>query len=294
MSEFETPSPSGRPGGVPSPDGNLAAQIERLVELHAAGHLTDEEFTQAKATLLAGVTRRTVPSPAPPPKAANIHGTRPSVEGASSTAPGPGAAPSDNQSRSPASPHLEPPTSWPDPSASEQRLPPMETSALPWVGPGGKRPWKTSEKWIASMLGIVLVALGVFVIHSFLDARKPHQKVYGTFLISNGSYDSSNEYETPNFTGGVDGCEGHAGYGDLNSSTQVVVKDNHGNEVTRTELGVGIDTSDEILGGCLFKFEFEVTKGPKYFVVSVGRRGETQYTYKELSEPGAIELAIGS
>lgn len=44
--EQETPGPEG--------DGDLLARLERLGELRAAGHLSDEEFAAAKARLLAG------------------------------------------------------------------------------------------------------------------------------------------------------------------------------------------------------------------------------------------------
>lgn len=144
------------------------------------------------------------------------------------------------------------------------------------------------------MIAVAVLVVAGAVAYATVGSRQPHETVHGTFTISNGSYDPTNEFEDPNYTMGVDGCEGDSGYGDLNSLTQVVVKDDHGEEVARTQLGTGHDTGDTVFGGCKFDFTFDVAKGPKYFVVSVGRRGESTYTYEELSEPGAVELSIGS
>jgi hypothetical protein len=44
--------PGGQPGTQPAPSPELTARLKELSELHAAGSLTDEEFTAAKARLL--------------------------------------------------------------------------------------------------------------------------------------------------------------------------------------------------------------------------------------------------
>lgn len=149
------------------------------------------------------------------------------------------------------------------------------------------------KRWIAVSAGVALVAtLGTVAILALTQvAEKQEMTVEGTFTISNESYDASNEFADPNYTDdGVAGCQGDSGYGDLNSITQVVVTDDHGREVARTQLGSGNDSS----GSCVFTFQFDVQEGPEYFVVSVGDRGSSQYTFDELKEPGAVALIIGT
>lgn len=41
-----------KPAAAPRPDTNVAEQLQKLVDLHAAGALSDEEFSAAKARLL--------------------------------------------------------------------------------------------------------------------------------------------------------------------------------------------------------------------------------------------------
>lgn len=75
-----------------------------------------------------------------------------------------------------------------------------------------------------------------------------------------------------------DPCEGEGGYGDINASTQVVVTNGEGDNLARTSLGQGRISSFR----CVYDFEFEATEGEDMYVVAVGRRGETDYTFDEL------------
>jgi hypothetical protein len=45
------------PYAPPAPEPDASAELERLTKLHASGSLTDQEFTQAKAQVLAQPTR---------------------------------------------------------------------------------------------------------------------------------------------------------------------------------------------------------------------------------------------
>jgi hypothetical protein len=145
----------------------------------------------------------------------------------------------------------------------------------------------------------VVVAL-VLVVAAVLVATRSHSKqvtVTGTFAISNGTYDTTNEFAKPNFqSDGTGGCDGGSGFGDLNSITQVVVADNHGKELTRTELGSGVESGDSTSTSstCTFTFSFKVKKGPSYYVVTVGHRGSSQYTFDQIQQPNAISLIIGN
>ncbi len=289
MSDINRPDGRADHDQTPEPTDDLVARIERLVELRQVGHLTDEEFTQAKAALIAEAGPTSGPTPSPPPRASEIR----SAGSDSGTTIGSGES-------------TPPTTPWPTQTPTSG-TPPITRPAYeqagwasdvdpPPIGPGEAdsevsavtEEAKSRKKIVIALILVILIALGGAVAYMIRNSRTPHQTVEGTFTIQKGSYSS------PNFSGGAFGCEGDGGYGDLNSSTQVVVKDDNGDEVARTELGTGKDTSDELFGGCEFNFEFDVSKGPEYFVVSVGRRGESKYTYDELAEPEAIQLTIGS
>jgi hypothetical protein len=84
-------------------------------------------------------------------------------------------------------------------------------------------------------------------------------------------------------------CMGDGGYGDINSSTEVIVKNDAGTVLARTPLGVG--TGD--VTRCTFSFGFDVTEGEDNYVVSVSHRGETSFTFDELKNNG-IALSLGS
>lgn len=89
-----------------------------------------------------------------------------------------------------------------------------------------------------------------------------------------------------------DSCSGTGGYGDIQSNTPVVVRDIRENVITRTELGTGEGDSST----CLFTFEFEVEEGSdggEGFVVAVGDRGESTYSFEELKEPDTVGLVLG-
>lgn len=105
--------------------------------------------------------------------------------------------------------------------------------------------------------------------------------VVGTFtVVSSGD-----------FTGSIGStCRPDGGYGDINSSTQVIVRNPAGTELVRTSLGQG---EIERRGRCTFTFEVELTEGETSYIVEVGRRGEIGYTWDEVSRPGAVALVLG-
>lgn len=111
------------------------------------------------------------------------------------------------------------------------------------------------------------------------------QVVTGTFTI----YDPDPSTYLPSITDYGSSCEGSGGFSDLGSSTSVVVTNAAGEVVARTTLGPGS-------GGyvtCEFEFSFELVEGEDAYVLSVGDRGEQEYTWAELTQPGAVELSIG-
>lgn len=84
-----------------------------------------------------------------------------------------------------------------------------------------------------------------------------------------------------------DSCQGEGGYGDINSSTQVVLSNGTGDIITRSNLGPG-EVQDSI---CTYSFELEVTEGEESYVLAVGDRGETTYSFDDLKS--GVELSLG-
>jgi hypothetical protein len=87
-------------------------------------------------------------------------------------------------------------------------------------------------------------------------------------------------------------CETSGGYGDINSSTQVIIKGKTGEEIDRSNLGVGLFNSGagDSRRGCTWLALLEIPKKEDYYVLSVGKRGETTYTWDELDN---IQLTLG-
>ena len=85
-------------------------------------------------------------------------------------------------------------------------------------------------------------------------------------------------------------CRPSGGYGDINSSTQVVVRNPSGTELARTSLGPG---EIERRGRCTFTFEVSLTEGETTYIVEVGSRGEISYSWEQVSRPGAVALVLG-
>lgn len=147
-----------------------------------------------------------------------------------------------------------------------------------------------SQDYKRQRIGVLLflVALfgGGFLVYTITQEPPASRTVIGNLTILPDAEPISPGYAT--YKQGSVGCQGAGGYDDLNSSTSVVIKNHKGEEVDRTSLGKGFFMKD----GCAFFFMFEVTEGPRYFVLSVGNRGEMQYTYNELATPWRVSLYI--
>jgi len=104
-------------------------------------------------------------------------------------------------------------------------------------------------------------------------------EVEGTFTV-----DDFDEYYLMD---AGDPCSGDGGYGDINSSTRVLVTNAAGDTLARTSLGVGEATGR---GECRFTFRFEATEGEDMYIVAVGDRGEQDYSFDELKDGPALYL----
>lgn len=83
-------------------------------------------------------------------------------------------------------------------------------------------------------------------------------------------------------------CEGTNGYSDISKQTPVTVKNGKNEILTTTTLGDGHGDSAK----CTFSFSFPVTEGQDRYVVSVGRRGEFNYTFQQLQAHG-VQVSLG-
>lgn len=102
--------------------------------------------------------------------------------------------------------------------------------------------------------------------------------ISGTFSI----------YDDDQYGDDGDSCEGEGGYGDLNSSTQVILTNADGDRLARTDLGPG-EFSDS---ACEFSYEFEATEGEEAYVLAVGDRGETSYDWNELKDGPGLSIGL--
>ena len=75
----------------------------------------------------------------------------------------------------------------------------------------------------------------------------------------------------------------------MNPKTPVVVEGDHNKELSRTKLGPGRVVGD----ACVFRFTFAVEEGERSYIVSVGKRALSQYTFAGLRQPDAVALVIG-
>jgi hypothetical protein len=114
--------------------------------------------------------------------------------------------------------------------------------------------------------------------------------VSGSLTINDRSYGTS-----PSGT-----CIGLGGYTDINASTQVVVNSSNGEELARTSLNRGtllleIDHGENVGVGCELTFELtEIPEGAEndLYIVEIGSRGETSYSFSDLEENG-VHLFLG-
>jgi hypothetical protein len=84
-------------------------------------------------------------------------------------------------------------------------------------------------------------------------------------------------------------CEGASGYSDVGKDTPVTVKNGKGEILAATTLGPGKggDTAQ-----CSFTFGFPITEGQDRYVVSIGRRGDFNYSFEQLQNRG-VQIHLG-
>lgn len=107
--------------------------------------------------------------------------------------------------------------------------------------------------------------------------------VEGSFVLFDEDFGSSREGSL---------CSGSGGYGDISASTAAVLRDRDGQELARTSLGPGSVDGDS----CVFEFRLtDITEGSPgdVYVLEVGDRGQLDYSFLELTIPGAVALSLG-
>ncbi|MDV3128350.1 DUF732 domain-containing protein [Mycobacterium sp. 21AC1] len=83
-------------------------------------------------------------------------------------------------------------------------------------------------------------------------------------------------------------CQGAGGYSDVNGGTAVTVKNGKGEILASTTLGAGKGGTAD----CRFSFTLKVTEGQDHYVVSVGHRGEFDYTFDQLMAR-SVQMRLG-
>jgi hypothetical protein len=108
--------------------------------------------------------------------------------------------------------------------------------------------------------------------------------VDGAFVLN----DSDPSSYFPGITDDGTSCTGAGGYSDIGEGTVVTVKTGNGKLLTQTSLGPGSGGT----GTCFFSFSFDVKEGEDQYVVSVGDRGELSYSFTDLKTTGVM-LSLG-
>lgn len=142
---------------------------------------------------------------------------------------------------------------------------------------------RKSRKRIVIGVVVLVALLGVVAaLVAFSANKKSDSKVVSVTFELRADYESLTTE-----------CETSGGYGDINSSTQVVIKSKTGEEIDRSNLGVGlfIKATSNSRRKCIWIAFLTVPKKDDYYVVSVGKRGESNFTWDELDK---IQLTLGS
>lgn len=120
-------------------------------------------------------------------------------------------------------------------------------------------------------------------------------------LTGGGTKDLKVSFSLDDFMGRSTCAGGAGGYGDIGPGTDVVVKDNANNIIGKAQLGDGpsVPMSKAVnqsgVGGCIWSTTVKgVPTGKDFYQVSVGRRGTSTYTSKDLdASKWSIDLKLG-
>lgn len=90
----------------------------------------------------------------------------------------------------------------------------------------------------------------------------------------------------------ADGCYGRGGYRDIKGGLEVVVRDGEGSVIGKGRLMDGeVDGAAQM---CSFSFEIADIPTSDFYELSVGRRGDSVYTFDEMkSLDWRIDLYLG-
>jgi len=88
-------------------------------------------------------------------------------------------------------------------------------------------------------------------------------------------------------------CKGRGGYNDIAAGMEVVLSaDGSTLSVGRFSPGKVVSLT-QFQEQCQFSFELDVPEGHDFYNVKVGRRGDRNYTFPEITSGGALEFTIG-
>ena len=179
-----------------------------------------------------------------------------------------------------------------EPSTADRYMSALESSGLSEVFVGEIKALDNAEEVCSAIYlggkaqGSEADRIGVeYYCHEYADA-------FGVLLVVDvsGSFTLVDAGEYGYLPDGAR-CEGEGGYGDISSSTAVVLVNSSGTQLARTTLDRGqVDGSS-----CVFQFTLpNVEEGADSdsYMLSVGRRGEVEYSFFQLSLLGPA-LSMG-
>ena len=113
--------------------------------------------------------------------------------------------------------------------------------------------------------------------------------VVGTFILKQEPF-RSGLFTTPT---PAPSCKGRGGYSDIAPGMEVVLSaDGATLAVGRFSEGK-VKSVTQYQEQCEFTFEFDVPEGHAFYNVKVGRRGDRNYTFGEITSGGALDFVIG-
>jgi hypothetical protein len=119
---------------------------------------------------------------------------------------------------------------------------------------------------------LVALALGLGVL-ALVNRDDGTRDITGEFELNSSDYSWLDRGEP---------CRGRGGYGDVNSGTQVTVRDGSGALLATSSLRGGRADG----GSCVFEFTLSDVPRADYYTFEVGRRGELSYSREDLLVEG--------
>ena len=136
---------------------------------------------------------------------------------------------------------------------------------------------------LLAVVVLAVVAGGISITWLNSADLAPRQSVSGTYLLIGSSPNSISVSGS--------GCSGSGGYSDIQTGTNVMLRDGDGKILATSSLGGGSKGT----GTCSFSFRFADVPEVSFYTVEVGRRGQLSYSLADLrSKDWTLLLTLGA